>query len=168
MPPVPSHEREQRSGPSVPFATWPVQLFDPRFGYAWYTAPGVFVNQIIVDEGTVEVANALHDAIDRVIARERADFEQHGGILMIHDWRKMHRYGKGARQAYLERMKSREPGYLRGAVAIVPDTPLLKMAVQTANVLMALRIGGTLALAHDPARVLREHRAETPTKRGWY
>lgn len=154
--------------PAAPFTNWPVQLADPRFGYAWYAAPGIFLNQLHVRQGTVEVANALHDAIDLVVARERRDYERLGGLLIIHDWRTMRGYDKAARQVYLDRMRSREPGYLRGAVAILPDTPFLKMAVQTANVLMALRIGGTLALANEPTTVLTEHRVEMPTRRGWY
>lgn len=159
---------EPSTRPAFPFATWPVQLADARFGYAWYTAPGVFLNQLHVRQGTVEVASALHDAIDLVVERERQDYERFGGLLIVHDWRLMHGYDKAARQVYLDRMRSRAPGYLRGAVAILPDTPFLKMAVQTANVLMALHIGGTLALANDPNKVLQEHRVEMPTRRGWY
>src|SRR5690606_5367856 len=116
---------------------------------------------------TIEVANALHDAIDRVVEREASDFAAHGGLLIVHDWRAMRGYDKAARQVFLNRMKERPAGYLRGAVAVLPDAPLLRMAVQTANVLMALHIGGNLALATDASEPLRKHRVERPSRSGW-
>lgn len=149
-----------------PFDRWPEQLVDPRFGRAWFCRPAVFVDQLQVEQATVETVNALHDAIDTVLGRRRAEIADAGGIIMIHDWRQLHRYTSDARKVYLDRMRSREPGYLRLAVAIVRDTPLLRMAVQTANVLMALRIGGNLEVAMDPDVVLRRYGVATPLP-GW-
>lgn len=63
-------------------------------------------------------------------------------------------------------MRSREPGYLKLAVAIVRDTPFLRMAVQTANVLMAMRVGGSLELAMDPEVVLKRYAVQMPLP-GW-
>jgi len=154
--------------PAPPFDDWPIQLADGRFGYVWYAAPSVLINQVHVPHATVEAVDALHDAFDRVIAVERADYERRGGLLFIHDWRRIDGYERPARQVYLSRMRRRTPGYVRKAVAVLPGTPLLKMAVQTANVLMALRIGGSFALASDPSEVLSEHGVERPTRVGWY
>lgn len=149
-----------------PFDRWPEQLADPRFGRAWFCRPAVFVNQLHVDHATAETVSALHDAIDAVLHRRRAEIAEAGGIVMIHDWRRLQGYSPEARRVYLERMRARAPGYLKVAVAIVPDTPLLRMAVQTANVLMALRIGGTLELATDPEPVLQRYGVRTPLP-GW-
>ena len=153
--------------PAPPFEDWPVQLADPRFGYAWYTAPGVFVCQVHASHGTVEVADAVHDAIDEVIAKRRADFDRFGGVLMIHDWRLMRGYDTAARQTYLARKKVREPGYLRHVVAVVHNSPLMRMAVQTANLVMALRTGGNMTLANDPAEALAKYQVEKPTTTDW-
>ena len=150
-----------------PFSTWPVQLYDPRFGFAWYTEPCVFVNQLIHSRGTVEVAEGLHDAIDHVLARERASIERHGGLMMIHDWRKMTSYDTEARVAYLARMKARNRLYLRQVVAVLPDRPLVRMAVQTANIVMALSSGGHLRIATQVAPILTELGVHVPVGTGW-
>ena len=154
----------QRAKP--PFDRWPEQLVDSRFGRAWFCRPAVFVNQLQVEQATVETVNALHDAIDTVLARRRAEIAAAGGIIMIHDWRELRGYTPDARKVYLDRMRSREPGYLKVAVAVVPDTPFLRMAIQTANILMALRIGGSLELTLDPDAVLRRYDVATPLP-GW-
>lgn len=153
--------------PLAPFQTWPVHLSDRRFGLAWYTRPGVFVDQIHEPHGTLQVAQALHAAIDHVLERQQEDLEQYGGLLVIHDWRQMHGYDSDARKFFLERMKTRKPGYLRGAVVVVPDTPLLKMAVQTSHIVMALRAGGTLKLATNLREVLETYGVSHPTRGDW-
>ena len=151
----------------APLDTWPEQLVDERFGYAWFTAPAVFLNQLHVERATVETVNALHDAIDDVLAKRRPQIDAVGGLTIIHDWRHLQGYDSAARKLYLDRMRRREPGYLKQAVAIVRDSPLLRMAVQTANMLMALRIGGNLELSLQIDDVLTRHQVVTPTDTGW-
>lgn len=153
--------------PRAPFDQWPVQLREERLGYVWYAPPATFVNQLLVSHGTAEVANRLHDLIDHVLEREAEDIRRNGGLLIVHDWRLMTGYDKDARRAFLDRMRQREPGYLRGAVAVVPDTPLLRMAVQTANLVMAFRTGGELEMATDPRPALEKHGVEAPVAGGW-
>lgn len=144
-----------------------MQLHDPRFGFAWYTEPCVFLDQATVSRGTVEAVDALHDAIDHVLIREQAAIERHGGLLMIHDWRQLTGYDSSARVAYLRRMKHRRPGYLRHVVSVLPSSPLIRMAVQTANIVMAVSSGGNLRMVTDPQQTLREHRVVTPAAQGW-
>lgn len=150
----------------TPFDRWPEQLVDARFGYAWFTAPSVFLNQLTDRHATITTVHALHDAIDHVLERRREEIDAHGGLTIIHDWRELRSYDSDARKAYLERMKRREPGYLKQAIAIVGNTPLLRMAVQTANILMAMRIGGSLDLSNDADAVLRRCRVASPLP-GW-
>jgi len=148
-----------------PFDSWPAQLVDARFGRAWFAEPAVFINQLDAARGTVEAVNGLHDAIDHILAKRREVIREAGGITIIHDWRRRHRYDTEARQIFLERMRAREPGYLKTVVAIVGNTPFLRMAVQTANMLMALRSGGQLELALDAGEVLRNQRISAPVGR---
>lgn len=154
-------------GPRAPFSHWPVQLADPQLGYAWYTQPATFVNQLLVERATVDHANRLHDIIDQVIERESEDIAAHGGLLIVHDWRQLSKYDSEARKAFVGRMRSREPGYLRGAVAVVPNTPLLRMAVQTANLVMAMRAGGKLEITTSVGPALAKHGVAVPTVTGW-
>ncbi len=153
--------------PRAPLAHWPVQLEVPGLGFVWYTQPATFVNQLYVERATVEHANRLHDLIDHVIERESEDIAAHGGLLIVHDWRAFSKYDSEARKVFVDRMRSREPGYLRGAVAVVPDTPLLRMAVQTANLVMALRAGGKLEIATSVGPALAKHEVAVPTATGW-
>ncbi len=153
--------------PRAPFADWPIQLYDARFGFAWFTEPCTFINQLVHPTGTVEVASSLHDAIDHVIAREWARIDKCGGLTIIHDWRKMSDYTSEARVEYLARMKRRDRKYLRNVVAILPDRPLLKMAVQTANIVMALSTGGRLKVTTQALPTLTEQGVQRPARGGW-
>ena len=155
------------SSPRAPFDRWPVQTHAEGIGFAWYTSPAAFVNQLTSRRGTVEAAHWLHDLIDHVLERERADIERHGGLLIVHDWRALEGYDVEARRAFLGRMKRRRPGYMRRAVAVLPDTPLLRMAVQTANLAMALHIGGKLEMTNDPVPVLASLGVRAPTTATW-
>jgi hypothetical protein len=153
--------------PREPFADWPVQLFDERFGFAWYTEPCVFVDQLIHEQGTLEFTQGLNDTVDHVLEREHEAVAKYGGLLMIHDWRTMTGYTSEARVAFLDRMKKRKKGYLRHVVAVMQDKPLLRMAAQTANVVMALSTGGHLHVTVDPRVALSKHGVLRPTKAGW-
>lgn len=153
--------------PYLPFRFWPIQLADPRFGYMWFTEPCVLINQVCVPRATTELVSALHDGIDRVIEREAEAIERHHGIVMIHDWRRLQGYDTAARREYLARMRRRKGGYLRQAVAVLPSTPLIKMAVQTADLVMALGVGGKLTFANDIDKVLERFDVKRPLVEGW-
>lgn len=153
--------------PRPPFRFWPIQLADPGFGYMWFTDPCVLVNQVCFPRATTNLVAALHDGIDRVIEREAESIERHGGIVIIHDWRELKGYDTAARRAYLDRMRRRKGGYLRQAVAVLPSTPLLKMAVQTADLVMALGVGGKLGFANDIQKVLDRFDVKRPLAEGW-
>ncbi len=153
--------------PRPPFDAWPEQLRVPGLGSFWYTAPATFVNQSEIRRATAAAVTRLHDLIDEVIATRVDDYAPYGGLLIFHDWRATESYESDARRVYLERMKSRDPGYMRGAVAVVRDTPMIRMAVQTANLVMALRNGGQLEMATDPALPLSRHGVRAPRTGGW-
>lgn len=156
-----------RPAPRIPFADWPLHLFDERFGYAWYTEPSVLVIQTIHPEGTVPVAESLHDAIDDVLQRRWGAIAASGGLLIIHDWRTMQAYTSEARVAFLARMKRRERKYLRQVVVLIQDRPLLRMAAQTANLVMALSSGGTLRIATEATGLLAEYGIQRPLAEAW-
>lgn len=154
--------------PREPFADWPIQLFDPRFGFVWYTEPCVLVDQVVCQQGTRSVADSLQDAIEQVLRREREAVAKHGGLLVIHDWRAVAGYTSEARISFLERMKKREKGCLRHVVAVMQNTPLLRMAAQTAEVVMAFRTGGQLSMSVDPRAALSKFGVLRPKAVGWH
>jgi hypothetical protein len=59
-------------------------------------------------------------------------------------------------------MKRRPARYLRRAVVVVGDSPLLKMAVAGAHLMATLSLVGQVELAHDIDEVLRRHPLRRP------
>lgn len=149
--------------PRPPFDTWPRHVVDERFGFAWYASPAVLVTQTVLACGTAAAAHAIMDVIDEHLARHADEVSAEGGLLIVHDFREMHGYVTEARQVWLARMRQRERGYLRGAVAILPDTPMLKMAAQTVNMFLALNSSAKLTLANEPREVLRRFGVRAPS-----
>ncbi len=151
------------SKPQPPFHNWSVQLHDPRFGYAWYVEPGVFVSQLDVTSGDEQTACGIHDAIDRVLLAKAQRLREVGGLFVLHDFRAMRSYTSKGRLVFLERMRSRAKGYSRGAAVITGMNPLLRMAVQTGNLVYSLILGSSVRIVEDPAPLLRELGVQSPS-----
>jgi hypothetical protein len=149
-------------GPRPPFDRWPVQRYDPVFGFAWYTEPGAFLTQITVVHGTIELVSHINDAIDVILEKHAPRLAELGGLLILHDFRMIKSYDSKARSLWSERMKRRRPGYSRGAIVCVADTPLLKMAVQGTNLLAALHVKTSVRLVDSLPPVLAAHGVQPP------
>lgn len=143
-----------------PFDKWPIHHMDARYGYAWYLGRGLIVSQLAVTHGTEAAAHAHHD-FESAVLREYADeVAENGGIFVIHDWRVMLTYDSSARRVWQERMQVRHKGYLRGAVVcLAKAAPLLKMAVQAANLVASVTHGAKVELTTDIDAALAEHDA---------
>jgi hypothetical protein len=147
----------------APFADWPVQVFDPRLGFAWWARPAVFVSQSIIERGDVPAVEVVQGWIDGCL-RERGDeIRDAGGLFVFHDWRTLRGYSSEARAAYLARMRARPKDYLRHSVTCVPVHPLVRMAVEAGNLVAALTARAKVEIASDPARVLAQHTIAPPT-----
>ncbi|MFO0552920.1 MAG: hypothetical protein U0271_31320 [Polyangiaceae bacterium] len=141
-----------------------MQRVDHRFGYFWFVAPNVFINQAHIHRANAAAAHAVQDWIDALLTARKDSIAAAGGLIAVHDWRKLEGYDSDARRIYSDRMRRRPTGYLKAAYAIVPDTPLFKMAVQAINLVAAVGAGGRIVLAHDPADVLARLKIETPNR----
>lgn len=150
--------------PASPFSNWPVQYADPDVGFAWYAGNGTIVTQICVTHGTAPGVTVVSDWIDLLLEAHREELAQAGGMLGIHDWRRVSKYDSDARKIWLERIQRRPKGYLRKAVVIVADNPLLKMAIAGANMLVAVasRGEGQIELATNAYEVLRKYGVQAP------
>ena len=132
-----------------------MQVYDPVFGFAWFAHPAVLVTQLTVEHGTQQLARHVHDVIDHVLEHARAEVRSSGGLYIIHDFRSMTGYDKEGRVEFLQRMRRRGSGYSRGAaVAFQMDRPLLKMAVQGANLVSALSVKAPLVMVEDPRSIV--------------
>jgi hypothetical protein len=133
-----------------PFDQWPIDHVDPRYGYAWYCGQALIVSHITVSHGTEAAATAYHDFESSVLRDHAAEVAEYGGIFVIHDWRAMVTYDAGARRIWQDRMQSRKKGYLRGSVVcLTRATPLLRMAVQAANLVASVTHGAKVELTTD-------------------
>jgi len=150
--------------PLPPFNSWPIQLSDPEVGFAWYLNPGILVTQATPAHATVRVAAVLSDWVDLVLESHREEFSRRGGMLGIHDWRRIRSYDSEARRSWMQRIRRRPKGYLRKGVIIITDTPLTKMAVAGANMVVALASRGDsqFEIATNANQVLREYDVRPP------
>lgn len=148
---------EQHSGPLAPFGDWPIQFFEPEIAYAWYTHGATFVTQALIVSTNVYVVSILNDWLDDVTRTHREEIERAGGLLAIHDWRRIRKYDSASREAWFARMRARPSNYLRKAIVVVGDAPLLKMALAGANLLTALHLKSQVQIASNCYQVLREH-----------
>lgn len=147
-----------------PFDRWPVQHVDPNYGYVWYCGRGLVVSHVAVTRGTVEAANAYHDHEEHILKVHAAEVKENGGLFVIHDWRAMETNDAEARRVWQARMAGRHKGYLRGSiVCLVKANPLLRMAVQAANLVASVSQGAKVELTRDIERALREHGATPPS-----
>jgi len=143
-----------------PFDRWPVQHEDPRYGYAWYFGRGLIVSHLTISHGTKEGANAYHDYESSILRLHDREVAEAGGLFVIHDWRAIVTYDSEARRIWQERMKSRKKGYLRGSVVcLARAAPLLKMAVQAANLWASVLHGAKVELTTDLRAALLAHNA---------
>jgi hypothetical protein len=150
--------------PRAPFERWPVQHRDPHYGYAWYCGNGIVVSHITATHGTVEAAHHYHDYEESVLRDHAADLKRVGGLFVIHDWRAMQTYDGEARRVWQERMRGREKGYLRGSVVCVARAgPLLRMAVQAANVVASVVHGAEVKLSDDLNATLKAYDVTAPS-----
>ncbi len=148
----------------APFDTWPIEEHDPRFGYRWYRSPGVLVDCLTVRHGTVEMVRAMHDSLDRLIAKHSREVDRSGGLLIIGDWRNLKTYDPDARQLFVAELRKSRP--LRGSVVILTNTgAFLRMAVQAARMASAVIGAPSIAVSDDAAGVLDEYGVASPERK---
>ena len=141
--------------PDPPFGDWPVQHFDPLVGFYWCMRPAMLVSQSVVPHGSIEVIDRHNDIVDRVLAQRAPEIEVAGGLFMFNDWRSVRTYDQGARARQRERMQSRRPGYARHTVIVVdPESRLLSMAIEAANLFARVTLHSQIELVTDMALAL--------------
>jgi hypothetical protein len=125
------------------------------------------ISQLTITHATLEVVDAYHGFEERVL-RERADeLAAAGGLFVIHDWRTLESYDGAARTGWQDRMRARPKGYLRGSVVCVERAnPLLKMAVQAANLIASLTHNAKVELTTELIPVLVKHAVVNPPASG--
>jgi hypothetical protein len=147
-----------------PFDRWPAGHFDPHYGFAWYCGRGLIVSHLTIRHATEAAATAYHDFEEHVLRTQAREIAENNGLFVIHDWRLLHTYDPSARRVWQERMQGRAKGYLRGSIVCVSKAgPLLRMAVQAANLVASLAHGAKVELSTDLYAALRAHDVVPPT-----
>lgn len=158
-----SHPCAVSATPHPPFDAWPIQVEDPRFGFAWYARPATFVSQVTVAHGTAEVARAILELIDLVTTHRAAEVRAASGLLLVHDWRAAKSYDKDARTVFTQRVRARRPGEIRGTiVAISRPHAVLRMAVQAVNLIAAVTSKSPIEIVESLDGVLQAREISPP------
>lgn len=126
--------------PRSPLGKWPVQEFDPRYGFAWWLGDSRWlVTQTTVPQLGRGGASVLHDWIDAIIETEDIPGEPARPMSVIHDWRSLVDYESRTRKYFMLRMRNRRPDYLRKTyIAVDPRGSFLRMAIETGNLFATL------------------------------
>lgn len=169
MLPMPTEQRAPPPDlvePLPPFDNWPLQLSDPDVGFAWYTNSAVLVTQAIPSHATAHVSDTLSNWVDLILEMNRDEIERCGGLLGIHDWRRFRSYDSEARRKWMQRIERRSKGYLRKGIIVIADSPLIKMAVAGANMIVSLASGGSgqFEIATNPFHVLHKYNVQAPLR----
>lgn len=151
------------SGPKTPFQDWPIQIETPSF-YAWYTEPGVFVSQVLVEHATGKDAEALTRLIDHVLLAKENELTTLGGLLAIHDWRAMKSYEPAARAVFMQRVRTHKRGKFRDAVVAINVSPILRMAIEAANTFLVLATGRNVHAVSGLAPSLAKYGVKRPVE----
>lgn len=149
--------------PVAPFATWPVQHFEPNVGFYWYLPSGTFIAQSVATHGSVDVIDRHNDVLDRLLKTRAEEIAEKGGLYILFDWRSVQGYDREARLRQRERMQARTTGYARRTVIVVHRTnKLLQMAVGIANLFTAMLGRSRIELATSPDGFLAADNLEPP------
>jgi hypothetical protein len=133
--------------PAAPFSDWPVQHFEPRAGFYWYTEPAALVSQSIVPHGSADAIAAHNDVVDQVLARRADAIRAAGGLLIFCDWRSVKGYDIEARALQRDRMSARPHGYARRTILVIePESRLLAIAADWLNFLASLALKSHIEL----------------------
>ncbi len=127
------------------------------------------MGQVSATHGTARMASVFSDWLDEAVATHEEEIAAAGGFLAIHDWRQLTRYDSEARRIWLARMgerAERHPGYLRKAVVIIADNPLLKMAIAGGNLVATLASRGKsqVEIATNAIAVLAKYQVRPPPR----
>jgi hypothetical protein len=153
------------AGPFPPFDAWPVQRFEPRYGYMWFVPPATVVDQVIVEHATGDTVRAMHATLDALLAAEGARIEAAGGLVIIGDWRRLRSYTPEARRVFMERMRARPKKLVHTGVTVLAQVnPLLRMAVQAGGMILAVAGAAKVEVFDDIDAALAAHRVVAPPK----
>jgi hypothetical protein len=118
---------------------------------------------LTIGHATEASATAYHDFEEYILRVHASEVAENGGLFVIHDWRNLQTYDPPVRRVWQARMQSRPKGYLRGSIVCVSKAgPLLRMAVQAANLVASLAHGAKVELSMDIHGALREHDVGPP------
>jgi len=132
-----------------------VQEHDPDFGFFWALDDAIMVGQSTVPRMTLATADAVHARVDRLLAARRDEVQRMGGLMILHDWRSLEAYDREARQRFIDKSRSRGRGYLRASIVAVRASPLIRMALQTGNMLLSVFLGVSIEVIDDPTSKVR-------------
>jgi hypothetical protein len=130
---------ERTASPSAPFERWPIQVFHPDYGFAWYSsAHKALVTQTHVTHARPAGGHVLSDWIDAALREDAAGVEAAGGLFLLHDFRSLVGYDAETRTIVNDRIRARKPDYARRIIIVVRPKPIWRMAMHVTDLTLAL------------------------------
>jgi hypothetical protein len=128
----------------------------------WYTEPGVFVSQAHIEHSNFEDVAAMCMRVDAVLRLRKAEIAKHGGLLIIHDWRRLKSWDDDARQHLIERSIRRARGEVRAVIIAISTNPLFRLMAQVANVTLTALGGARVQLVDALEPSLEKYGVKKP------
>lgn len=149
--------------PRVPFLGWPVQLYDAqgRF-FLWYVAPATLVSQFDREEVDLHTMQRFVRLVDGLRESERTAIRAAGGLVAIHDWRRVRHVAPAARSYMWAASKKLGTGDLRAVHAAMPLGPMIRLLAETYNLLISQVARVPVCIHADPLPVLAQYRVSPP------
>jgi hypothetical protein len=161
---------DKADSPREPFEHWPVHVFHPDYGFAWYsTSQRALITQTHVTYGRPAGGRVLCDWIDNALEKDGKGIDAAGGLYLFHDFRTLAGYDTDTRTLINDRIKLRRPKYARRTIMVVKPTPIWRMAMQVTDLTLALLRVPPTKVTGDIARAAAELQSFVidPTAPGW-
>lgn len=129
-------------------------MHDARYGFTWFVAPNIMVDHLTVTEGTEDAVIAMHQTLDRLLAKHGAAIRAKGGLRIIGDWRSVKTYTPEARRRFIKELTGGRP-IASAVVVVTPANSFLRMAIKAADLALAIASSAKIELSSDVDAVLR-------------
>jgi hypothetical protein len=153
--------------PRAPFLGWPVQLYDaPGQFFLWYVAPATLVSQFDREDVDLHTMQRFVRFVDGLREAQRPTIAAAGGLVAIHDWRKVRHVAPAARSYMWAASKKLGTGDLRAVHTAIALNPMVRLLAETYNLLISQIARVPVCIHADPLAALAKYRVSPPAQGG--
>lgn len=170
--PVPNPQYRQEvplPPPREPFRDWPLHIADEHAGfYLWYVEPATFVVQMHTKQVSLLTVQRLVRLVDEAREIRSTEITAAGGGLYIHDWTSVEAVDTAAHRFLQASFRKLSPADVRTIYVAMNMSPILRMLMNTINVVATLMTGKPNVLVRDVREPLGKHGVRAPAQGSRY